>query len=291
MATLVAAIPVFVAQQHGHLVGISSLAGNRGLPTSAAYSASKAALSVFLESLVSISAPHRNPGDRRPARLRRYPSTRAAERPTPRVAGRQGRDPHRSPARARARRRRFPVAAGSRHAGFGALPAGVGLRPPRAPPVTRFRRRRRSQELLTRRPRRAKILVETLPLAPRSAPRPMARHLLPDAAPCARVERHERMVRPTARPARSHRIAARSRRAARTDRGCGSAPSRAAPRRARSGCRPRARERREGERRTRTDRRSRRRWPTERALARRPGPGQMRARARAPGAESRPDPA
>jgi NADP-dependent 3-hydroxy acid dehydrogenase YdfG len=50
-ATLVAAIPVFVAQRRGHLVGVSSLAGRRGLPTSAAYSASKAALSVFLESL------------------------------------------------------------------------------------------------------------------------------------------------------------------------------------------------------------------------------------------------
>jgi short-subunit dehydrogenase len=51
MATLVAAIPIFVAQQRGHLVGVSSLAGIRGLPTSAAYSASKAALSTFLESL------------------------------------------------------------------------------------------------------------------------------------------------------------------------------------------------------------------------------------------------
>ncbi len=51
MATLVAAIPVFIAQQRGHLVGISSLAGVRGLPRSAAYSASKAALSTFLESL------------------------------------------------------------------------------------------------------------------------------------------------------------------------------------------------------------------------------------------------
>ena len=35
----------------GHLVGISSLAGRRALPESAAYCASKAALSVFLESL------------------------------------------------------------------------------------------------------------------------------------------------------------------------------------------------------------------------------------------------
>jgi NADP-dependent 3-hydroxy acid dehydrogenase YdfG len=51
LATLVAAIPVFISQQRGHLVGISSLAGVRGLPRSAAYSASKAALSTFLESL------------------------------------------------------------------------------------------------------------------------------------------------------------------------------------------------------------------------------------------------
>jgi NAD(P)-dependent dehydrogenase (short-subunit alcohol dehydrogenase family) len=57
MATLVAAIPVFLAQRHGHLVGVSSLAGSRGLPTSAAYSASKAALSVFLESLRIDLAP------------------------------------------------------------------------------------------------------------------------------------------------------------------------------------------------------------------------------------------
>jgi NAD(P)-dependent dehydrogenase (short-subunit alcohol dehydrogenase family) len=51
LATLVAAIPVMIAQKHGQLVGVSSLAGSRGLPTSAAYSASKAAVSVFLESL------------------------------------------------------------------------------------------------------------------------------------------------------------------------------------------------------------------------------------------------
>jgi NAD(P)-dependent dehydrogenase (short-subunit alcohol dehydrogenase family) len=57
MATLVAAIPVFLAQKHGHLVGVSSLAGSRGLPTSAAYSASKAAVSVFLESLRIDLAP------------------------------------------------------------------------------------------------------------------------------------------------------------------------------------------------------------------------------------------
>jgi NAD(P)-dependent dehydrogenase (short-subunit alcohol dehydrogenase family) len=57
MATLVAAIPIFLAQQRGHLVGISSLAGLRGLPTSAAYCASKAALTTFLESLRIDLAP------------------------------------------------------------------------------------------------------------------------------------------------------------------------------------------------------------------------------------------
>lgn len=51
IATLVAAIPVMVAQQRGHLVGVSSLAGQRGLPGYGAYSASKAALSTFLETL------------------------------------------------------------------------------------------------------------------------------------------------------------------------------------------------------------------------------------------------
>ncbi len=57
IATLLAAIPIFLAQQRGHLVGVSSLAGIRGLPTSAAYSASKAALSTFLESLRIDLAP------------------------------------------------------------------------------------------------------------------------------------------------------------------------------------------------------------------------------------------
>jgi len=37
--------------RHGHLVGISSVAGFRGLPASAAYSASKAGLITYLESL------------------------------------------------------------------------------------------------------------------------------------------------------------------------------------------------------------------------------------------------
>jgi short-subunit dehydrogenase len=51
IATVTAAIPHMVEQGGGHLVGITSLAGMRGLPTSAAYSASKAAFSVFLESI------------------------------------------------------------------------------------------------------------------------------------------------------------------------------------------------------------------------------------------------
>jgi NADP-dependent 3-hydroxy acid dehydrogenase YdfG len=57
MATLVAAIPIFLAHQRGHLVGISSLAGRRALPLFAAYSASKSALSTFLESLRIDLAP------------------------------------------------------------------------------------------------------------------------------------------------------------------------------------------------------------------------------------------
>jgi NADP-dependent 3-hydroxy acid dehydrogenase YdfG len=51
MATLLAAVPIMMARSAGHLVGITSLAGRRALPESAAYCASKAALSVFLESL------------------------------------------------------------------------------------------------------------------------------------------------------------------------------------------------------------------------------------------------
>jgi short-subunit dehydrogenase len=51
MATLVAAIPIMLHQKQGHLVGVTSLAGRRALPASALYSASKAALSTFLEGL------------------------------------------------------------------------------------------------------------------------------------------------------------------------------------------------------------------------------------------------
>ena len=57
MATLVAAIPIMLAQKHGQLVGVTSLAGRRALPTSAIYSASKAALSVFLEALAMDLGP------------------------------------------------------------------------------------------------------------------------------------------------------------------------------------------------------------------------------------------
>ncbi len=50
-ATVVAAVPHMVERGRGQLVGITSVAANRGLPTSAAYCASKAGFSVFLESL------------------------------------------------------------------------------------------------------------------------------------------------------------------------------------------------------------------------------------------------
>ena len=50
-ATLTAALPGMVLRKRGHLVGIASVASFRGLPRSAAYSASKAFLAVFLESL------------------------------------------------------------------------------------------------------------------------------------------------------------------------------------------------------------------------------------------------
>jgi NAD(P)-dependent dehydrogenase (short-subunit alcohol dehydrogenase family) len=46
-----------MAQKSGQLVGISSLAGRRGLPQTATYSATKAALSTFLESLRMDLAP------------------------------------------------------------------------------------------------------------------------------------------------------------------------------------------------------------------------------------------
>ncbi len=50
-ATLCAALPRFRARGHGTLAAITSLAALRGFPDSGAYSASKAGLSTFLESL------------------------------------------------------------------------------------------------------------------------------------------------------------------------------------------------------------------------------------------------
>lgn len=50
-ATLAGALPGMVERDRGHLVGISSIAAYRGLPRMAAYSASKAYLATFLESL------------------------------------------------------------------------------------------------------------------------------------------------------------------------------------------------------------------------------------------------
>lgn len=48
---LEAVLPDMIARQRGHIVALSSLAGCRGMPFSAAYSASKAALMAYLESL------------------------------------------------------------------------------------------------------------------------------------------------------------------------------------------------------------------------------------------------
>jgi short-subunit dehydrogenase len=50
-ATLCAVLPRMVERNRGHLVGVASLAAWRGLPRNAAYSASKAFLSTFMESL------------------------------------------------------------------------------------------------------------------------------------------------------------------------------------------------------------------------------------------------
>jgi NAD(P)-dependent dehydrogenase (short-subunit alcohol dehydrogenase family) len=51
IATLMGAIPIMMGQKHGHLAGVSSIAGRRALPGSAPYCASKAALSTFMEGL------------------------------------------------------------------------------------------------------------------------------------------------------------------------------------------------------------------------------------------------
>ncbi len=51
MATLLGAVPIMMEQKRGQLAGVSSLAGRRVLPAGAPYSASKAALAVFMEGL------------------------------------------------------------------------------------------------------------------------------------------------------------------------------------------------------------------------------------------------
>lgn len=50
-ATLVAVLPRMVERDRGHLVGVSSIAAFRGMPRSAAYCASKAFLTTFLQGL------------------------------------------------------------------------------------------------------------------------------------------------------------------------------------------------------------------------------------------------
>jgi short-subunit dehydrogenase len=50
-ATLCAVLPQMVERKRGHLVGVASLAAFRGMGRNAAYSASKAYLSTFMESL------------------------------------------------------------------------------------------------------------------------------------------------------------------------------------------------------------------------------------------------
>jgi short-subunit dehydrogenase len=49
--TIEAVLPRMIARGRGHIVGVSSVAGYRGLPWMASYSASKAALAVYLEGL------------------------------------------------------------------------------------------------------------------------------------------------------------------------------------------------------------------------------------------------
>lgn len=49
--SVAAVIPIMLDQRSGHIVGISSLAGYRGLPKSSAYCASKAGMTAFFESV------------------------------------------------------------------------------------------------------------------------------------------------------------------------------------------------------------------------------------------------
>lgn len=58
IATLNCGLRVMLSQGHGHLVGIASVAGYRGLPRGAAYAASKAGLRSYMESLRLTYAQH-----------------------------------------------------------------------------------------------------------------------------------------------------------------------------------------------------------------------------------------
>lgn len=51
MATVDAAVELFLRQGHGHVVGVTSVAAVRGLPMQGAYSASKSGLSRYLEAV------------------------------------------------------------------------------------------------------------------------------------------------------------------------------------------------------------------------------------------------
>lgn len=53
MATVDAAVRLFSEQGNGHIVGISSVAGFRGLPGAGAYSASKAAVTTYFQALAA----------------------------------------------------------------------------------------------------------------------------------------------------------------------------------------------------------------------------------------------
>ena len=233
-ATLVAAIPVMLAQQGGHLVGVSSLAGSRGLPTSAAYSASKAALSVFLESLridlapVGVRVTDVQPG------FVATPINEAADFPMPflwpveRASARHiVRRLERAPAVVAFP---WPLVLATR---FGRLlPAWIYDRVVRVAVAEQGLKRARVEE----RP------VERIP-APLGleAPSREARHRLAHALPRrARPSgTASRFSQSQASAAASHWSSVHARLLERR-RGCGSAPSRGAPRRARSGCRRRA---------------------------------------------------
>ena len=83
VATLTALLPTMVGRGRGHLVGVSSLAQYRGLPSAAAYSASKAFLSTFLEGLrVDLQGTNVDITDLRPGFVR-TPMNERSKLPSP----------------------------------------------------------------------------------------------------------------------------------------------------------------------------------------------------------------